>query len=206
MKAKKKNSKNSHPARLADFLFEAGLLKTTQRTGWNTVRAPPESVAEHSFRTAVVGWMLAKMAKLNEQEEASLIKACLFHDLHEARIGDLHRLAKLYGKLDEKKCEADQRAGLPNSMADDLVRTLNLLSPRLKQLAYEADKIECAITAKEYLDAGYRTKKWIEHTRPMLKSKEAKELLAAIEKTDSISWFIDNPKWDRKAIRSRKKK
>ncbi len=181
---------------MADFLFEAGLLKTTGRTGWETVRAPRESVAEHSFRTAMVGWVLAKMAGLSPSEEASLIKACLFHDLHEARIGDLHRLAKLYGKLDEKKCEADQREGLAPAMADDLMRSLNLLPPRLKQFAYEADKIECAITAKEYLDAGYRTKKWIEHTRPMLKSKEAKALLAAIEKTDSISWFIDNPKWD----------
>lgn len=189
---------SSNPSHLADLLYEAGLLKTVSRTGWNTVRAPHESVAEHSFRTAMVGWMLAKMAGLKEQEEASLIKACLFHDLHEARIGDLHRLAKLYGKLDEKKCEADQRDGLPSPMADDLVRTLNLLPPRLKQFAYEADKIECAITAKEYADAGFRTKKWIEHTRPMLKTKEAKELLAAVERTDSISWFIDNPKWDGK--------
>ncbi len=171
------------------------MLKTTQRTGWNTVRAPPESVAEHSYRTAVVGYVLARMAGLSPSDEASLIKACLFHDLHEARIGDLHRLAKLYGSLDEKKAEKAQREGLPADMKADLASVLDSLSPRLKQFAYEADKIECAITAKEYLDAGYRTKKWIEHTRPMLKSKEAKELLAAIEKSDSISWFVDNPKW-----------
>ncbi|MCL6088929.1 MAG: HD domain-containing protein [Candidatus Marsarchaeota archaeon] len=183
-------------SRIADFLFEAGLLKTTSRTGWETVRAPRESVAEHSYRTAMVGWVLSKMAKLDEREEVSLIKACLFHDLHEARIGDLHRLAKLYGSLNEKKCEKEQREGLPADMKADLASVLDSLSPRLKQFAYEADKIECAITAKEYLDAGYRTKKWIEHTRPMLKSREAKELLAAIEKSDSISWFIDNPKWN----------
>jgi putative hydrolase of HD superfamily len=187
---------SSSHSRIADFLFEAGLLKTTGRSGWDTVRAPRESVAEHSFRTAMVGWVLSKMAGLSEPEEALLIKACLFHDLHEARIGDLHRLAKLYGKLDEKKCEADQREGLPAEMEKDLAAVLDSLSPRLRQFAYEADKIECAITAKEYLDAGYRTKKWIEHTRPLLKSKEAKELLAAIEKSDSISWFIDNSKWD----------
>ncbi len=189
---------SSSSRRLADFLFEAGLLKTTQRTGWNTVRAPPESVAEHSFRTAMVGWVLAKMAKLDEQEEASLIKACLFHDLHEARIGDLHRLAKLYGKLNEKKCEADQREGLPSPMADDLVRTLNLLPPRLKQFAYEADKIECAITAKEYLDAGYRTKKWIEHTeKEAVKSRMGKALLKAVLSRDSSAWFLQNKKWDK---------
>jgi len=185
-------------SRIADLLYEAGLLKTTSRTGWETVRAPRESVAEHSFRTALVGWVLAKMAGLREQDEARLIKACLFHDLHEARIGDLHRLAKLYGKLDEKKCESDQRDGLPPAMADDLMRSLNLLSPRLRQLAYEADKIECAITAKEYLDAGYRTKKWIEHTKSeAVKSKEGKALLSSVLSRDSGAWFLADSAWDK---------
>ncbi len=136
-------------SRIADFLFEAGLLKTTSRTGWETVRAPRESVAEHSWRTAVVGYVLARMAGLSPSDESSLIKACLFHDLHEARIGDLHRLAKLYGKLDEKKCEKEQREGLPAGMKADMAAVLDSLSPRLRQYAYEADKIECAITAKE---------------------------------------------------------
>ncbi|VVB56804.1 HD domain protein [uncultured archaeon] len=189
---------SSH-SRIADLLFEAGLLKTVSRTGWETVRAPRESVAEHSFRTAMVGWVLSKMAGLDEKEEALLIKACLFHDLHEARIGDLHRLAKLYGKLDEKKCEKDQREGLPKEMSQDLESCLSSLSPRLRQYAYEADKIECAITAKEYLDAGYRTQKWIEHTqKEAVKSKEGKELLQAILSANSIAWFIDDPKWDGK--------
>ena len=189
---------NTSSSRIADLLFEAGLLKTTSRTGWETIRAPRESVAEHSFRTALVGWVLAKMARLNAAEEASLIKACLFHDLHETRIGDLHRMAKLYGKLDEKKCEADQREGLPSSMADDLMHSLNLLTPRLRQFAYEADKIECAITAKEYLDAGYRTKKWIEHTKKeAVKTKEGKALLAAIISRDSGAWFLTDSAWDK---------
>jgi len=188
----------SSPQRIADLLYEAGLLKTVSRTGWDTIRAPRESVAEHSFRTAMVGWVLAKMAKLNEQEEAQLIKACLFHDLHEARIGDLHRLAKLYGKLDEKRCEADQREGLPSSMADDLMRSLSLLSPRLRQYAYEADKIECAITAKEYLDAGYRSGKWIEHTqKEAVKSKEGKALLKAVLSRDSSAWFLQDSGWNK---------
>ncbi|MFH1094926.1 MAG: HD domain-containing protein [Candidatus Micrarchaeota archaeon] len=184
-------------ARIADLLFEAGLLKTVSRTGWDTVRAPRESVAEHSFRTALVGWVLSKMAQLSEQEEALLIKACLFHDLHEARIGDLHRLAKLYGSLDEKKCEQDQREGLPKQMEEDLARSLDSLPLRLRIYAREADKIECAITAKEYLDAGYRTKKWIEHTqKEAVKSREGKALLSAILSRDSSAWFLQDGKWD----------
>jgi putative hydrolase of HD superfamily len=183
---------------IADFLFEAGLLKTVGRTGWDTVRAPYESVAEHSFRTAMVGWCLGKMAGLSEVEMAQLVKACLFHDLHEARIGDLHRLAKMYGKLDEKRVEKDQRENLPNAMKDDLAASLDLLSPRLRQFVHEADKIECAITAKEYLDAGYNTQKWIEHTHPHVKTKEGKALLSAIEKTDSSAWFLGKRRAGRK--------
>ncbi|MDE1798328.1 MAG: HD domain-containing protein [Candidatus Micrarchaeota archaeon] len=182
---------------VADFLFEAGLLKSVGRTGWDTVRAPYESVAEHSFRTAVVGWTLSRLSGLTQREESAVVKACLFHDLHEARIGDLHRMAKMYGKLDEKKVEADQRQTLPSALRDDLAAALDRLSPRLRQMVHEADKIECAITAKEYLDAGYRTKKWIEHTRPRIKSAEGKALLAAIEKTDSSDWFLGNRQWNR---------
>ena len=194
----KKRNKGQN-AKIADFLFEAGMLKTTNRTGWDTVRAPRESVAEHSFRTALVGWAISKMAKLSEREEAQLIKACLFHDLHEARIGDLHRLAKRYGKLDEKRCEKDQRAGLPERMKKDMANSLDSLPPRLRQFAYEADKIECAISAKEYLDAGYRTRKWIENTKKeSVRSKEGKELLDAIISRDSGTWFLEEGEWNGK--------
>ncbi len=182
----KKNT--SSVARIADFLFEAGQLKNLPRSGWKTIRAPEESVAEHSFRVAILGYVLAKMAKLDAREEALLIKACLFHDLHEARVGDLHRLAKRYAKSDEKKAEREQRKGL--AFEADMANALDKLPPKLKQYAYEADKIECAITAKEYLDAGYDTKKWIEHTKPVVKSKEGKALLAAIEKSNAHKWMF----------------
>jgi putative hydrolases of HD superfamily len=174
--------------RIADFLFEAGQLKNLPRTGWHTIRAPRESVAEHSFRVALLGYVLSRMAKLDAEEEALLIKACLFHDLHEARVGDLHRLAKRYAKADEKKAEKEQRKGL--LFEKDMAEALDFLPPKLKQYAYEADKIECAITAKEYLDAGFDTKKWIVHTRPVIITKEGKALLAAIEKSNAHGWMF----------------
>lgn len=192
-----KNKKND-ATRIADFLFEAGQLKNLPRTGWHTIRAPRESVAEHSFRVAILGYVLAKMAKLNAEEESILIKACLFHDLHEARIGDLHRLAKRYAKADEKKAEREQRKGL--LFEKDMADALDRLPAKLRRLAYEADKIECAITAKEYLDAGYDTKKWIDHTKPVVKSKEGKALLAAIASTHAHGWMFE------KELKLRKKR
>jgi len=191
------NKKNS-ASRIADFLFEAGQLKDLPRTGWHTIRAPRESVAEHSFRVALLGYVLAKMAKLSDEEEALLVKACLMHELHEARIGDLHRIAKRYGRMDEKKAEREQRKGL--MFEKDMENTLDKLPANLRQYAYEADKIECAITAKEYLDAGYDTKKWIGHTKPVVKSKEGKALLAAIASGHAHGWMFE------KGLRLKKKK
>ena len=74
-------------SRLADFLFEAGMLRKTPRTGYQFLGTGQENVAEHSFRTAVIGFVLAEMAGANAERTAML---CLFHDLHEARTGDFN--------------------------------------------------------------------------------------------------------------------
>ncbi|MQA24845.1 MAG: HD domain-containing protein [Micromonosporaceae bacterium] len=44
------------------FVFETGLLKRAKRTGWWMAGIKdPESIAEHSFRAAVIGAVLAAM-------------------------------------------------------------------------------------------------------------------------------------------------
>jgi HD domain len=41
---------------LTNFLYEMGLLKRYKRTGWLVAGVDnPESIAEHSFRTAIIG-------------------------------------------------------------------------------------------------------------------------------------------------------
>jgi putative hydrolases of HD superfamily len=47
---------------LTKFLYEMGLLKRHKRTGWWIAGIDnPESIAEHSFRTAIIGYLLAVM-------------------------------------------------------------------------------------------------------------------------------------------------
>lgn len=173
---------------IIQFLYEFGQLKNVPRSGWLTISAPNESVSEHSHRTAAVAHILAKMAKLSEKEELLLIKAAIYHDLHEVRIGDLHIIAKRYTKVDEKKCEAEQIESLPKEIKEDIRECLNL-SPKLQMYLKDADKLECAIRAKEYLDLGYKTKDWIENTKKMLKTKEAKYLLNQLQKENSLEWL-----------------
>src|SRR6266581_3295155 len=64
---------------LARFAYELGHLKQSARTGWWMVGVShPESVAEHTLRTALLGFVLAEMEGADAARTAVL---CLFHDV-----------------------------------------------------------------------------------------------------------------------------
>ncbi|MFC1823332.1 HD domain-containing protein, partial [Thermodesulfobacteriota bacterium] len=46
---------------LINFFFEVGMLKKTPRTGYQFLGSGGESVAEHSFRTAIIGFALSQL-------------------------------------------------------------------------------------------------------------------------------------------------
>ncbi|MFA5933507.1 MAG: HD domain-containing protein [Microgenomates group bacterium] len=72
---------------LARFMGHVSNLKKTERTGW--VRRGiqnPESVADHSFRTALMAMVLSNKSDVNQN---TVIKMALIHDLAESLVGDL---------------------------------------------------------------------------------------------------------------------
>ena len=72
---------------LIKFLKIVGKLKKVKRTGWLVAGIKnPESVAEHSYRLAVLSMVLGKKFNLNTEK---LIKMSLIHDLAEGEVGDL---------------------------------------------------------------------------------------------------------------------
>src|SRR3990172_7933275 len=96
---------------IANFLFEAGMLKRTPRSGFQFLGTGAESVAEHIFRTSYIGYALGKMdASINTDR---LIKMCLFHDLPEARTGDLNYVNKKYVEANETKAIEDLAQTVP---------------------------------------------------------------------------------------------
>ena len=73
---------------LLKFFRESGKLKTIPRGGW-VLRGikNPESVAEHTFRVALMAWVLGKQKHgLNVEK---IIKMALIHDLCEVYAGDI---------------------------------------------------------------------------------------------------------------------
>src|SRR6056297_635275 len=86
-------SDNTNWKRTADFLFEVGMLRKTPRTGYQFLGSGRENVAEHSFRVAIIGHVLARRAGADAGRTVSM---CLFHDVHEARTGDFNYVNRIY--------------------------------------------------------------------------------------------------------------
>jgi putative hydrolase of HD superfamily len=182
-------------ASIAKYLYEIGHLKQLKRSGWWRMGVhDPESVAEHSYRTAVIGYVLASLDGANPEKTASI---CLFHDTAEARIGDLSWLAKRYLHVKEGEQVAlnEQAEQLPQDIASRilmLVGEYNERSSHEAQLAREADLLECLLQSREYEMQGYsKGLEWAKMCREGLQTDIAKSLADACLNSDPGDWFQD---------------
>lgn len=186
---------------IAKYLFEAGQLKRVRRSGWWMIGVEhPESIAEHSFRAAIAGYILGKMEGVDADKVAIM---ALFNDMHEARLNDLHKVGHRYidFRKYEKKAFEEQTEFLPGDIAAELKKKfMQFQSDSTKEgiAARDADLIECALQAKEYIDKGFRdAQDWLNNIRKHIRTDSAKKLLDAIEKGDSNSWWKGLKKTER---------
>jgi putative hydrolase of HD superfamily len=190
---RKKKAKQRTRDALADFVFEAGMLKRSPRSGWLVAGVPqPESVADHSFRCAVIAYLIAT---LEGAEPEKVMAMALFHDLHEARITDLHKMAKKYTDTytAEGKIFEEQTAGLPAALKNRL-RCLRNEDRAQRSLASkivrDADILECFIQAKEYFESGITSvQPFFKNSEKALITKSAKALWRAIRKRPAHIWW-----------------
>lgn len=187
-------------ADLLRFFFELGQLKRTPRSGWFKLGVDdPESVADHSFRTAAIGFLLGRMEDENPYEIACY---CLFHDMAEARTLDLDWLAQDYLEKEDKVSSdviADQIGKLPSklktSMSELMIRSSQ--SDSLVRVARDADLLDLIFQALELTYQGKPVaRKWFENTLPALKTKSGKligEYLIEREREndleDIVAWW-----------------
>ena len=188
-----KPKKKELPSAFLDLLAEAGTLKFVRRSGWWMIGIKNgESVAEHSFRTALLGYLLAKM---EGADPYPVVMTCLLHDLHEARINDLHKVGHRYidFRAGELKASREQRAVLPQLIKKDFDRWMEELHERNSRtalIARDADILECMIQGKEYATHGYpRAIDWMKRPVRYLKTKSAKLLARRLKSWSSDSWW-----------------
>jgi 5'-deoxynucleotidase YfbR-like HD superfamily hydrolase len=175
----------------AAFLFEMGTLKHTPRTGWQTIRIPdPESVAEHSFRVALVGTVLAAIAGADPSRTAAL---CVFHDGHESRVSDINGVGRAYlTTVRPEVVTAHQMSAVPYEVGKvfaELTAEYEAGKTLEAQLARDADKLETLLQAREYEALGYRTKAWQDSSMVALRTDAGKQLAQAINAADPDGWL-----------------
>ena len=176
--------------RIADFLFEVGMLKRTPRSGFQFLGTGDETVAEHSLRCAIIGFVLGRMSQT--LDATRVVFMCLFHDLVEARTGDLNYVNKRYVKADEDAAVTDMTRSLPfGDEIRSLTEEFNARATPEACAAHDADQIEMILQLKELSDLGNRyCHDWISSAMKRLQTDDGKRLARSILNTDFSAWWF----------------
>jgi len=180
--------------KITKFVFEINQLKFKKQNGWYLagVKNPP-SVAEHVMRAAQLGYIIAVMeGDANPEKVASMI---LIHDNGEARIGDQDKVAARYYEKDdaEKRAFEDQLNNLGEEIEQKWKQYFEEFENRKTKegiIAKDADWLETAFQAKEYLDLGYAsTIDFIKNVEKAVETESAKKIAAEMKKTNFTDWW-----------------
>ncbi len=168
---------------IADFLFEAGILKLIPRSGWFKIGIKnPESVAEHSFRTALIAFIIAYLETKDFDKACKTCLLGLIHDLNEARTLDLHKLSRRYVEVDFDEVLKEQLKMLPEELTEKIEDL-----EELRDFVKDADKLELLLQAKEYSEV-YPSA--MEYTKKLeFKTETAKKLAEIIKQSDHRWWL-----------------
>ena len=177
--------------RLTDFLFEALMLKRTPRTGYQFLGHGAETVAEHSFGVTVLAFALVRLN--GKADLVRTLRLALFHDLAEARTGDLNYMNKRYVEADEGRAVADAFSGL--SFGPELLeswqewRAGETLEARL---AADADQLDMALELRRLQTLGSaQARDWLHYAQKRLKTPEGRALFEEIIQADPERWWFE---------------
>ncbi|MCW4012015.1 MAG: HD domain-containing protein [Candidatus Bathyarchaeota archaeon] len=140
------------PKALLEFLSFAGKLKTIPRTGWiDSGVKEPESVADHSYRTAVAAMVLGDSLGL---DTLKVLRMALLHDIAETETGDITPMQKQSNHSElEDQAMKKLLSVLPETLRDLYWGTwleYQAMETPESILMHDADKIEMVLQASEY--------------------------------------------------------
>lgn len=197
IQTKKSLSSNKVVKKTASFLYEIGSMRKIARAHRQSLLTDDlsDNIASHSFRVAWIGYLLAKMEKVDANK---VLLMCLAHDTTEARSNDQNWVHKKYVKVYEQEIINAQMEKLPGE--NDLREIINEYGERLtkeSKIAKDADLLDQILLVKEYAMMGNQEalrwqksggKKGNTHYR-LLYSKSAKVLAKEIEKQNPSDWW-----------------
>lgn len=135
---------------LLNILHTAEKLKNTTRHSY-TSSGRHESVAEHTFRTAIMAYFVKD--EFPEIDIDKVIVMCLIHDLGEAFTGDIPSFLKTEAdEQEEKRMLYDWIEGLPSPYNDEMLSLYEEMEQRqtLESRLYKAlDGLEAVVSHNE---------------------------------------------------------
>lgn len=176
--------------KIADFLYETGILAKTPRSGFFFLGSGEQSVAEHINRVCYIAYCLSKMN--GTVDTGKVVQMALFHDISESRISDLNYVHQQYTERLEDKAHQDLADSLP--FGEDVKELIDEYEERESlesKIVKDADNLEFIISLKEQQDIGNaRAQTWLPPALQRLKTEEAKELGKVIMEVDSDRWWF----------------
>lgn len=135
---------------LVSFFYEIGTLRRILRAHQQTLFShdPTDNISAHSFRTAFIGYFLAKELKADTDK---VVKMCLLHDIEESRAGDQNWLNKRYLKVFEDEIREGQLKNLPGAI--ELLKLSKEYQERKTleaKIAKDADLLDEIFLLREY--------------------------------------------------------
>jgi len=179
---------------ITHLIYEAAVVKRLLRTGWQILGDNEEGVGEHTFMTAVIAYFLARsMSQKSEQSQQinmeKVMIMSVFHDFHEARTGDLDKIAKFYMTRDQNKANRDIFKGADDGLLAILEEYEERKSPEAR-LVYEANVIAFLVELKLLIEKGNtHAGEWLDANLMRLRIPEAVTLAKDLAKTSSQDWW-----------------
>ncbi len=175
---------------IVNFLFEVGILKRIPRSGYQFLGTGSESVADHSFRVAIIAYLLAKNEPKADTQKVVLMS--LFHDFHEARTGDHNYVNKRYVTVNEDKAVSDLAQKLTSGREIvSLIDEFNSRETLEARLVQDADQLDFILELKRQLDLGNKSAaEWLKYSVKRLITDFSKKLANEIVHTDSSDWWF----------------
>lgn len=180
-------------SKIVDFIFELNQLKKQKSSGWKLagIDTPPSN-ADHTLRAAQIGYILAAME--NHENPEKITAMLVIHENGEARIGDQNKVsARYHDKKDsENQAFTEQLEGLGEIIENKWKKYFEEFEKRNTPegiIAKDADWLETAFQAKEYLDLGYPTQNWIDNVEKAIETESAKKIIAEMKKTHFTDWW-----------------
>jgi len=189
---KKKEKKGiTDNKKIANFLFEVGILARTPRSGFHFLGTGDQSVAEHVNRVSYIAYMLALMD--GKVDMSKVLQMCLLHDISETRISDLNYVHQKYVERKEHEAHKDITDSVPfGDIMFSLIKEYEEKKTAEAKIVKDSDNLEWILALKEQVDTGNtRALAWIKPAIKRLKTLQAKSIAKEIMKTDSNDWWFD---------------